>query len=175
VQTQTHALIARLVTLYVTLFRGTPMLIQITFFYILAGRYFSAFTIAIIALGMNSAAYVSQIIKSGIQSVSYGQIEAAQTLGIKKSDIIRYIILPQAFSMVMPSLGNEFITLTKDTSLAYTIGVMELFMRARIVNSIYLDPIPIYIIVAGIYLVITISLSLIVNHIEKRISQHVRN
>lgn len=163
------------VSLYTTVFRGTPMLIQITFLYILVGNYLSAFGTAILAIGLNSAAYVSQIIKSGINAVPHGQIEAAKTLGISSSDITRYIVLPQAFKAVIPTLGNEFITLIKDSSLASTIAVMELFKRAQIISSRTLDHITVYIIVAVIYLMITVTLSLIINHIEKRLNSHVKN
>lgn len=174
-QTQGSYWTKKLVILYATLFRGTPMLIQITFLYILLGNYISAFATAILAIGLNSAAYVSQIIKSGMSAVPYGQIEAARTLGVAQKDILRFIILPQAFKIVLPTLGNEFITLIKDTSLASTITVMELFTRARIISSRTLDHIPVYIIVAGIYLTITVTLSLIINYIEKRLNRHVEN
>lgn len=159
-----------LINLYLVTIRGTPMLIQITFLYILIGNLFGAFTTAIIAIGLNSAAYVSQIIKSGINSVSIGQIEAAKTLGISNYFIVKSIILPQALVVILPSLGNELITLIKDTSLAYVIGVMELFQTARVVISRTYDPIPIYIIISLIYLSMTALVSLFINKLEKKLN-----
>ncbi len=116
------------VTIYVTIIRGTPLLLQIMFFFLMLtsiGINISALSTAILAIGINSSAYISQIIRSGIASVSRGQIEAARTLGVSKFDITRYIVLPQALRVVVPALGNEFITLIKESSLASAIGVME--------------------------------------------------
>lgn len=169
-QTYGSKYLQAIVSLYLTIVRGTPMLIQITFLYILLGAYISAFFTAIIAIGLNSAAYISQVIKSGINSVSTGQIEAAQTLGIPNYHIIKSIVLPQAFSVIIPSLGNELITLIKDTSLAYTIGVMELFQTARIIISRTYDPVPIYILISIIYLFMTTGVSVFINILEKRLN-----
>lgn len=164
-----------LVTTYVTIIRGTPMLIQIVFFYILILHFqlpLSKFAAALLAIGMNSSAYISQVVRSGIMSISKGQIEAAYTLGITKNDIMRFIILPQAFRVVIPALGNELVTLIKDSSLASIIGVTELYREGELLKYQVFDAISVYTAVALIYLIMTSSLSFIVHKIEKYLRYH---
>lgn len=161
-----------LVTAFVTIIRGTPMLIQIAFMYFVVfpalGVQTSALYIAIFAIGINSSAYICEVIRSGIQSVGEGQIEAARTLGFSDVQIDRFIIFPQALRSVLPALGNELVTLIKDSSLASTIGVMELFKEGKnIINQTY-DAITIYIVVALIYLLITSAVSFVMRSIEAR-------
>ncbi len=133
--------------LYVSIVRGTPMLIQIMGMYVVlrtAGIPIPAFWSAIISIGLNSAAYLSQTILSGIKSVSKGQIEAAQTLGFTKYQTIRYIIFPQAIRTVIPNLESEIVTLIKDSSLASTIGVYEISKQGEIIISQTYDPISVF-------------------------------
>lgn len=168
--------LAWLVTLYTIVIRGTPMLIQIMFVYFLLpelGFRLSDIWSAIIAIGINSSAYVSQIIRSGINTVGLGQREAAHVLGLSQLQTIRFIILPQAIRAVLPALGNELITLIKDTSLASTIGVMELTKRSFFVLTRTYDVIGVYGIVAAIYLAITSTLSLFVYYLEQRMNRNV--
>lgn len=171
-------LLSMLVSIYVTIIRGTPMLIQIMFLYILVlqlGIPLSKFTIAVIAIGLNSSAYLSQIIRSGITSVPIGQIEAAQTLGISKVDLYRFIILPQALLVVIPALGNELITLIKDSSLASIIGVTELYMEGTIIKNQTYDALSAYTAVALMYLIMTSTLSAAVHNLEKYLKNYARN
>ena len=166
------------VTLYVTLIRGTPMLMQIIFvFYVLPefGIRIPTFWAATIAIGLNSAAYISQVIRSGIASVSRGQIEAARVLGLSSGTIIYVIILPQAIRAVLPALGNEFITLVKDSSLASTIGVAELSKEGSLIRSRTLDALTVFFGVALLYLTVTTTLSLCVAYLEKRMNPDVKN
>lgn len=166
------------VTLYVTIIRGTPLLLQIMFFFLMLsslGINISALSTAILAIGINSSAYISQIIKSGIASVSRGQVEAAKTLGISTYDITRYIVLPQALRVVVPALGNEFITLIKESSLASAIGVMELYMRGNIIISQAFNALSIYTITGLMYLAMTSLVSIMVLKLEHSLNQHVRN
>jgi len=159
-----------LVTLYVTVIRGTPMLLHIMFlFYVfaMAGVGISAFASAAIAIGINSGAYITEIVRSGMESVDKGQIEAAHTLCIPQNDITRYIILPQAFATILPALGNEVVTLVKDSSLASVIGVMELYSYGKSIVSVTYDVVPIYGAVAFIYLIITSSISYMMSCIER--------
>lgn len=175
-QTSKNSILRWLVTLYVTIIRGTPMLIQITFaYYVLPqfGLQLPAFWVAVVAIGLNSAAYVSQIIKAGIRSIGKGPIEAGKVLGLSHMQITRYIILPQAFATVLPALGNEFITLVKDSSLASTIGVVELTKQGIFIRSRTFDALSVFAAVALMYLVITTSLSLVINWFEKRMNRHV--
>lgn len=165
------------ITFYITIIRGTPMLIQLAIiFYLLSSLLaLSPIFSAILAIGLNSAAYVSQIIKSGLQSISKGQVEAAKTLGFSRFQTIRYITFPQAFKAVMPALGNECITLVKDSSLASTIGVMELFKEAKNVINLTYDALSVYFIVAIIYLIITTIISIILKSAENRMSHYAKN
>ncbi len=162
---------------YVTIFRGTPMLVQIAaLFFILpyAGIILPAFWAAVLAIGMNSVAYISQIIRAGIQSIGRGQLEAAQSLGFSRHQIIQLIILPQAFRTVLPALGNECITLIKDSSLASVIGVAELTHQGSMIMNRTYDALTAYAGVAFIYLFMT-SLTSIFLHILERKLRYVKN
>ena len=162
-----------LITIYVTVIRGTPMLIQITATYYLlryAGVPISAVNSAILSIGLNSGAYVSQIVLSGINSVGKGQIEAAKVLGFTTLQIIWYIIFPQALRIVLPALGNEFVTLIKDSSLASIIGVYELTKQGEIVISQTYDLPTVYITIGLSYLTITTIISLLISYIEKKLN-----
>ena len=164
------------VAVYVTLFRGTPMLVQILFvFYVLPqfGLLVPPFWAAAFAIGLNSGAYVSQVIRSGINGVSKGQIEAAYTLGLSKIVTMRHIVLPQAFKTAMPSLGNELVTLVKDSSLASVIGVMELTKQGSIIRSRTYDAFSILLAVSIFYLVITGVLSLCIKKLEEKLNKNV--
>ena len=162
---------------YVTLIRGTPMLVQIVaLFFILpyVGIIIPAYWSAVLAIGMNSAAYISQTIRAGIQAVGKGQLEAAQTLGFSPTQTIKLIILPQAFRTMLPSLGNECITLIKDSSLASVIGVAELSHQGSIIMSRTYDALTVYAGVALIYLLITSLASLLLYALERKI-QYVKH
>jgi len=163
------------VTVYITLFRGTPMLVQILFvFYVLPqfGVLVHPFWAATLAIGLNSGAYVSQVIRSGINGVSGGQIEAAYTLGLSKIVVMLHIVLPQAFRKAMPSLGNEMITLVKDSSLASVIGVMELTKQGSIIRSRTYDAFSILLAVSIFYLLITGVISLCIKKLEEKINKN---
>ena len=178
VQSRRISILSQGVMVYVTLMRGTPMLIQITLAYYLLpviGITFPPLWVAIIAIGFNSGAYVSQIVRSGIASIDKGQLEAARVLGFSTWQSIRYIILPQAISVVFPSLGNEFITMIKDSSLASAIGVMELTKEGSFIRARTLDGISVYVAVAIFYLIMTMTLTYLLSFIEKRMRRHVSN
>lgn len=163
--------------IYMTIIRGTPMLVQmIALFYVLpyVGIVIPAFWSAVLAIGLNSIAYVSEIIRSGIQAVGKGQIEAAQTLGFSRAQIIKLIILPQAFRTVFPALGNECVTLIKDSSLASVIGVMELTHQGSMIMSRTYDALTTYAGVALMYLVMTSAMTIILRVLERRL-QYVKH
>jgi His/Glu/Gln/Arg/opine family amino acid ABC transporter permease subunit len=163
-----------LARIYVTLVRGTPMLIQIVFlFYVfsITGLALSAFASAVIAIGANSAAYVSEVVRSGIISVGSGQIEAARTLGISWRKTMTSIVIPQALRAVLPALGNEGVTLIKDSSLASLIGVTELYKEGQIIISTTYDALSIYCAIALIYLCLTTSLSYAVMAFESHLNR----
>lgn len=168
--------LARTVSLYVAIFRGTPMLVQILFvYYVLPqmGISLPAKASAILAIGMNSAAYVSQSVRSGIRGVPLGQIEAAHVLGFTRWQNLRHVVLPQAFRLALPTLNSECVTLVKDSSLASIIGVVELSKEASILRSRTYDAFTILILVSGIYLVLTLLISYLLKKMEKKLVSHV--
>lgn len=159
-----------LISVYITIVRGTPMLIQILGAYYLLptiGFTFSATGIAIFAIGCNSAAYISQIVRAGINSVGEGQVEAAVTLGFSRLQIIRFIVLPQAIRVIFPALASEFITLIKDSSLASVIGASELLKQGRSIISQTYDAITIFFLLAILYLLLTGIISVIAYALER--------
>ena len=164
--------ISRLVGLYVTFVRGTPMLIHILFiFYVLPqfGIELPGIVSAIIAIGLNSIAYISQIIKTGLLSIPKGQIEAAKVLGLTRLQIVIWIKLPLVFRVVLPTIGNEVVTLVKDSSLASIIGVMEITKVASIIKSRTYDSFSILLCTAIIYLIITSVLTFLISRWEKKL------
>jgi His/Glu/Gln/Arg/opine family amino acid ABC transporter permease subunit len=177
-QTSRNKLLRIFVTSYVVIIRGTPMLIQIFCAYFLLpqiGIHIAAFWTAILAIGLNSAAYISQIIRSGISAIGIGQFEAAKVLGFSTSDTIRYIVLPQALRTTLPALGNEFVTLIKDSALASLIGVSELTKQANFVKSKTFDAITVYFAVAILYLILTSTVSFFIARLEKRMNYNAQD
>jgi arginine/lysine/histidine/glutamine transport system substrate-binding and permease protein len=150
---------------YVDFFRGTPLLVQIFMIYFgipaiiqeLGLTFtFNRFAAAVIALSLNSAAYIAEIVRAGIQSIETGQAEAAQSLGLDSVQTMRYVIFPQAFRRMIPPLGNEFISLLKDTSLVAVIGFEELFRKGQLIVSENYRAFEIYAAVAVVYLCLTL-------------------
>ena len=123
------------------------------------------------ALSINSSAYVAEIFRSGIQSVDKGQMEASRSLGLGYVDTMKYVIVPQAIKNVLPALGNEFITLVKESSIISVIGVQELMFRAGIVRTSIMKAFEPYIAAAIMYLIITTVLSWLVGLLEKKLAQ----
>lgn len=163
------------VTIYAAIIRGTPLIIQLSFAILILpelGITLATFWAATFAIGINSSAYISQIIRSGIASVNKGQIEAARTLGLSPFDITWYIVLPQAIAVVLPALGNELITLIKESSLASTVGIMELTKQGNAIRTKTFDVITVFFGVAVLYLLMTTTLSLAVSWLEKRMNRH---
>lgn len=124
---------------YTSIFRGTPLILQLMIIYYAIPQLFeydiSAFLSAVLAFGLNSAAYVSEIIRAGILAVDHGQTEAAQALGVPYPAMMIHIILPQALKNILPALMNEFITLTKESAIVSVVGYLDLMRRAQIVGS----------------------------------------
>ncbi|NMB24950.1 MAG: amino acid ABC transporter permease [Firmicutes bacterium] len=156
---------------YVDFFRGTPLLVQIFVVYMglpQLGLRLSNWVAALTALSLNSGAYVAEIVRSGIQSVDKGQVEAARSLGMTSSQTMQYVVLPQAFRRIIPPLGNEFIALLKDSSLVAVISLEELLRKGQINVTRFYRPFEIYIQIAIIYLIMTKSISFLINWVEKR-------
>jgi len=165
---------------YVDCFRGTPLLVQILLIYIgipnllyaVTGNQMpiNVYVAGIVACGLNSGAYVAEIVRSGIQSIDRGQTEAARSLGMTKVQTMRHIILPQAIKRVIPPLGNEFIAMLKDTSLLSVIGVEELTRKGQLFIAVTFAPFPVYLGILLIYLAMTLSISQLVSFAERRLA-----
>ena len=157
---------------YVNIIRGTPVILQLMIIYyvIFKSVDINILIVGILAFGINSGAYVSEIIRSGINSIDKGQMEAGISLGLKYGTVMKNIILPQAIKNILPALGNEFITLLKETSVGAYIGIIELTKASDIIASRTYDYFFPLIIVAIIYLLMTLSLSKLVNALERKLS-----
>lgn len=166
---------------YVEIFRGTPMLLQVLFFYLgvpvlyqrITGTRMSAdpYIVGLIALSCNSGAYQTELIRSGIQSVDKGQWEAGETLGISYPVMMKEIILPQAFKLIIPPLVSEFITLIKDSSLISNIGALELLYSAQVLGKRYYDYLDPLILAGIMYLCMTVVTSYLSRKVERRMAQ----
>jgi polar amino acid transport system permease protein len=158
-------------TVYIEILRGTPLLIQIfIIFYGLPSFHIrlDPFIAAALALGLNSGAYQAEIVRGGIQSIPKGQMEAARSSGMSYLQAMRHVVLPQGFRLIIPPLTNEYVTVIKDSSLAYTIAVAEItYVESRII-AIYGDPFTTLIFVALIYFTLTFSTSTIMRIVEKK-------
>ena len=167
--------------IYVEIFRGTPMLLQVLFFYLgvpvlyqrITGTRMSAdpYLVGLIALSCNSGAYQTELIRSGIQSVDKGQWEAGETLGIPYPVMMKEIILPQAFKLIIPPLVSEFITLIKDSSLISNIGALELLYSAQVLGKRYYDYLDPLILAGVMYLCMTVVTSYLSKKVERRLAQ----
>lgn len=157
---------------YVDVIRGTPSILQLMIIYyvIFKSVNINIVFVGILAFGINSGAYVSEIIRAGINSVDRGQFEAGYGLGLSYGKVMRYVILPQAFKNILPALGNEFITLVKETAVGAYIGIVELTKASDIIASRTYDYFFPLIIIAIIYLVITFGLTKLFSMIERRLN-----
>ncbi|HGO1102305.1 TPA: amino acid ABC transporter permease [Streptococcus pyogenes] len=172
------------VNLYVWIFRGTPMVVQImiafawmhfnnmpTIGFGVLDLDFSRLLPGIIIISLNSGAYISEIVRAGIEAAPKGQLEAAYSLGIRPQNAMRYVILPQAFKNILPALGNEFITIIKDSALLQTIGVMELWNGAQSVVTATYSPISPLLVAAFYYLMVTTVMAQLLAVLERHMAQ----
>ena len=159
--------------LYLTVIRGTPVLVQlmIIYFVIFASVNVSKVFVAVMAFGLNSAAYVAEIVRSGIMSIDNGQFEAGASLGLNYPRTMIHIILPQALRNILPALANEFIVLLKETSVAGNIALNDLTKGGDIIRSATYEAFLPLIAVALIYLVLVVALSRLVNLLERRLAK----
>jgi His/Glu/Gln/Arg/opine family amino acid ABC transporter permease subunit len=157
--------------IYVTVIRGTPVMVQllIIYFVVFAGVDVSKVLVAIVAFGINSGAYVSEIIRAGILAVNKGQEEAGRSLGFSAAQTYRYIILPQAIKNIIPALGNEFISLLKETAVVGYIALQDLTMGGDIIRSRTYDAFVPLVTVALVYLLIVLFLSYLLKRLEVRL------
>nr|WP_042339163.1 amino acid ABC transporter permease [Desulfosporosinus youngiae] len=175
-----HKLVRAGAIAYIDFFRGTPLLVQIFLVYFgipmllkwqtMPDNY--QYTAGILAMGLNSGAYIAEIFRAGIQSIDRGQTEAARSLGMTQIQALRYIVLPQAFKRTIPPLGNEFIALLKDSSLLSIIAIQELFYTGKIIVGRTYQPLPMYLAVALYYLVMTQLIAQWVAYMERRLGKN---
>ncbi len=163
------------VNLYIQIMRGTPLILQLIFVYFapyyVIGVSYDRFTAVIVAFVLNYSAYFAEIYRSGLQSIEKGQYEACKVLGFSKAHTFFFIVLPQVIKRILPALGNEVVTLVKDTALAQTIGVSELFRVAQNASSRTFSTMPIFI--AGIfYFVMNYIVSKVFDLAEKKLSYY---
>lgn len=163
---------------YISVMRGTPLMLQMFAIYFMPYYVFgiqlttdSKWQAAIVAFIINYAAYFAEIYRSGLQSIPRGQYEAAEVLGYSEAQTFLYIVLPQVVKRIMPAIGNEVITLVKDTSLAFAIGVGEMFSTAKALVASQVSMVP-FAIAAAIYWVFNFAVELVLGRIEKMLSYY---
>lgn len=158
---------------YIEFIRGTPLLVQLYIVYYglpqITGMRFPSFFAGIIALTINSSAYIAEIIRAGILSVNAGQMEAVRSLGMSHTLAMRYIIIPQAFKNILPALGNEFIVVIKESAIVSIIGIYDIMYSGNIIRGNTYRPFEPLIVVAIIYFVITFTLSNLMGIAERRL------
>ena len=162
---------AKICDFYLTIFRGTPVYVQLLIMYFIVLVALPTLPIAMVTFGINSGAYVAEIIRGGLESVDDGQLEAGASLGLSKFKIMIHIVLPQGFRVALPSLFNEFIALIKETSIVGTIGVIDITKVAANITARTLDPFMPYLVSAFIYLIIVIGLTRILKILEKKFAK----
>jgi polar amino acid transport system permease protein len=159
---------------YVELIRGIPLLVQLIFIYYAMGRFFKiqGMVAAVVALSICFGAYMGEIVRAGIQAIPRGQMEAAIALGLSRSQAFRYVILPQTVKVILPAIGNEFISMLKDSSLVSTIALSDILRKGREYISRTFLSLETMLVVALIYLIITLLLSRLVGILEERLHQN---
>lgn len=169
-------------TVYVEFIRSTPMLVQlyisfyVIFSYVIALPRFTMlgfivgdrFIPGIVALSLNSGAYLSEILRSGIQSIDGGQTEAARSLGLTQRQNMRYIVLPQAIKNILPAIANEFVTIIKESSVCMVLGMQEIMYTTKVVQNALFQPVEPLIIATVLYFVLTFPTSKIIQHFERK-------
>lgn len=172
-----NKIISNITGVYIFIMRGTPLLLQLMFIFFgfhfvpYVGFAFSRLQAIFIAFILNYTAYFAEIFRGGINSINVGQVEAATVLGLSKVYTFIKVILPQVIKNVMPSIGNEVITLVKDTSLVYILGVADILKASRAVSNTYSTFIP-YIFIGGVYLLIIALLTKILGAIENKFNYY---
>lgn len=164
----------KLAGVYVEAIRGTPMLVQAMFLYygipMAAGIRITPITAGIIIIAINSGAYIAEIVRGAVQSIDPGQVEAGRSIGLTRSQTMRYVVWPQALKRMIPPLGNQFIISLKDTSLLMVIGVGELMRTGQEITSVNFRAFEVYLAVACVYLVMTLSIAQAMKMLEKKLN-----
>lgn len=165
--------LSKICNIYINIIRGTPLMVQLLIIYnlIFTSRYTNELIVGAVCFGINSGAYVAEIIRAGIESIDKGQMEAGRSLGLNYMQTMRLIVVPQAIKNILPALGNEFITLIKETSVAGLIAVTDLLKAAQYVGSRTWDILPPLMIAAVCYLIMVMGLSKLLAVFERRLAR----
>ncbi|SFA83839.1 amino acid ABC transporter permease [Clostridium frigidicarnis] len=172
-KTSKYKVLNLIASFYTWIIRGTPMLLQIFIIYFglpSIGIEMEAMTAGVLALSINCGAYMTEIIRGGIQSVDKGQFEASKTLGLSYGQTMMHVIIPQTIRIILPSVGNEFITINKDTSIVSTITLVELMRSSQVIASSSFRAMETYLLAGVFYLAMTTVLTLLFSLIEKKVS-----
>ncbi len=159
--------------IYVTVFRGTPMIVQAAFFWYGLGLFGDAMLCGLFVVSLNTTAYIAEILRGGIQSIDSGQTEAARSLGMSSFKTMRYVIFPQAIKNSMPTIGNEFVINIKDTSVLSIIGIFELFNQTQKIAGMHYRQLEAYFVVALVYLFLTYTVTKFLQAIERKLDMPV--
>ncbi len=163
--------VSRIAVTYIEVLRGIPALILLFLIYFglaTIGIRFTSLHAAILGLGLNASAYLAEVFRAGLQAVSSGQSEAARAIGMRRGQVLLWVVLPQAMRIFLPPVGNVSISLIKDTSVASLIAAPDLMLRASDLSSQYFQPLEIYLVVGAFYFIICFPLSLVVRLLERR-------
>mgnify|MGYP000323907460 FL=1 len=160
---------------YVTTIRGIPVVVLLLIFYYLILKSSEGVVVGIVTFGLNSAAYMAELIRSGINAVDVGQLEAGRSLGLSKMQTMRKIIFPQAVKNILPAIGNEFIALLKETSVAGYVAVKDLTRAGNLIRNNTFDAFNPLIVVALVYLILVILLTKLLSRLERRLSKSDRS
>jgi glutamine transport system permease protein len=170
-----NLLISKLAGSYVEIIRGTPLIVQVMFLYfgipMASGLRIPPLTAGVIAIALNSGAYIAEIVRGAVQSIDYGQREAGRSIGLTKIQTMRYIIWPQSFRRMIPPLGNQFIISLKDTSLLVVIGVAELTRVGQEIIAVNFRAFEVWLTVGLVYLMMTLTISRVLKTVENRIER----
>ena len=162
-------------SVYVSLFRGTPMVVQLlVFYYVLLpiiGVHITGVQVAMVVFGLNSGSYISEIMRSGIQSVDSGQLEAGRAVGLSFGVTMVKIVIPQAVKNILPTLGNEFISLIKETSVVSFVGAADLYVAFSYIGSNSYEFMVPYLVMAMIYIVLVLIISLLIKLLERSLNR----
>ena len=164
--------LALLCDLYTTVIRGVPITVLLLIFYLVVLVSASDLTVAIVAFGINSGAYMAELIRSGIQAVDKGQMEAGRSLGMSRSQTMFKIILPQAVRYILPAIGNEFIALLKETSVAGYVTIVDLTRAGNLIRNNTHDALNPLLLVALIYLALVVLLTKLLGAVEKKLEKN---
>ena len=164
-------ILSRICDGYLAIFRGTPVYVQLLIMYLIVLVNVPSMWVAILTFGINSGAYVAEIIRGGLESVDDGQLEAGNSLGLSNFQVLIHIVLPQAVRRALPPFCNEFIALIKETSIVGTIGLMDLTKVAAIITAKTYEPFAPYLLIALMYLVIVLLLTYLLKLLERRLAR----